>query len=85
MKGEIKYLQNSIDFVFARRISKKIGENLSGKYSTSIVDAHQTFLDHAEQSTTYAFESSSKDNNSKKQYGNLIGNKIAYKINRKST
>ena len=81
-------MQNSIDFVFARRISKKFGKSLSGKYSASIADGHQTFLDHTQQPATDAFESSSKENNSKNSRnitGNLIGNKIEYEINRKLT
>ena len=64
---------------FAKNMSKNIGKNISknvsGKYS-------QKLLDHAKQSATDAFKTTSKIAIQKtaEPNGDLIGNKIAKKI-----
>ena len=66
---------------FAKNMSRNIGQNrsknLSRRYS-------QKLLDHAKQSATDAFKTSSKRLIQKPEYatGDLIGNKIANKISK---
>ena len=70
-------------FVFATKMGKKIGKNISksldSKYS-------QKRLDHAKQSATDAFKTSSKRVIQKRveATGDLIGNRFADKITRAS-
>ena len=62
-----------------RSIGENIGKNLSGNYS-------QKLLDHAEQSATDAFKTTSKRAIQKvaEATGGLIGNKIADRIRKAS-
>ena len=64
-------------FVLSRNIGQNRSKNLIRRYS-------QKLLDHAKQSTTDAFKTSSKRLIQKPEYatGDLIGNKIANKISK---
>ena len=70
-------------FVFAKKMGKKIGKNIS-KSLDSIYS--QKRLDHAKQSATDAFKTSSKRVIQKRveANGDLIGNRFADKITRAS-
>ena len=66
-----------LTFVLSRNIGQNRSKNLIRRYS-------QKLLDHAKQSATDAFKTSSKRLIQKPEYatGDLIGNKIANKISK---
>ena len=65
-----------------KNIVRNISKTVSGKYNSVMLAMRKKLLDHAKQYATDAFKTASKRaiQKTREAFGDLIGNKIAYKI-----